>query len=338
MMRKDISFLLFGLVVGAVLSAGVFVGVLRSGGSDSDSGKTVIKLAHVLDQSHPVHKGMVEMDRRLREISGGTVELLIIPNSPLGSETECLSQVRSGAVAMTKVSAASLETFVPEMSVFSLPYLFRDSEHFWKVLNGPIGQELLQTGERVGLHGLCYYDSGSRSFYTTSKPVLTPEDMKGLKIRVMQSPMAMDLIKTLGGAPTPIAWGELYTALQQGMVDGAENNEPSLSTSRHYEVAKHYSLDEHTSIPDVVVMSKLAWERLSPQIQAWVSQAAEESVSFQRKVWQEQVEKSMAELKAAGVTVYRPEKAPFVEVTARMYAPYEGKPVGILAKRIREVQ
>ncbi|MGH8017110.1 MAG: TRAP transporter substrate-binding protein [Opitutaceae bacterium] len=338
MMRKDISFLLFGLVAGAVLTAGVFVGVLRSGGSDSKSGATIIKLAHVLDESHPVHKGMVDMNRRLRELSGGTVELLIIANSPLGSETECLSQVRSGALAMTKVSAAALETFVPEMKVFSLPYLFRDSEHFWNVLNGPIGKELLQAGESAGLHGLCYYDSGSRSFYTTSKPILTPADVEGMKIRVMQSPMAMDLIEMFGGAPAPIAWGELYTALQQGMVDGAENNEPSLSTSRHYEVAKHYSLDEHTSIPDVLVMSKLACDRLAPQVQAWLTQAAQESAPVQRKLWKEQVEKSLEEVKAAGVTIYHPDKAPFVEASAPMYEPYEGKPLGRLAERIREVE
>ncbi|BET66601.1 TRAP transporter substrate-binding protein [Opitutales bacterium ASA1] len=338
-MRKDLSFLFLGLVLGALVTAGVFVGVLRSGGSTAaGGGPTVIKLAHVLDRSHPVHKGMEEMDRRLRELSGGTVELLIIPNSPLGSETECLSQVRSGALAMTKVSAASLESFVPEMAVFSLPYLFRDREHFWKVLEGPIGEELLQAGDSVGIHGLCYYDSGSRSFYTVGKPILTPEDVKGMKIRVMQSPMAMDLIRTLGGAPTPIAWGELYTALQQGMVDGAENNEPSLSTSRHYEVAKHYSLDEHTSIPDVLVMSKQAWDRLPPHVQAWVTQAARESVPYQRKVWEEQVERSMAEIKAAGVTIHRPDKAPFVEASAPMYAPFEGKPLGILAQRIREVK
>ncbi len=338
MMRKDISFLLFGLVLGGLLTAGIFVGVLRSGGPDSKSDTTVIKLSHVLDESHPVHKGMVEMNRRLKELSGGAVELLIIANSPLGSETECLSQVRSGALAMTKVSAAALETFVPEMAVFSLPYLFRDSEHFWNVLNGPIGEELLKAGERAGLHGLCYYDSGSRSFYTTSKPILTPADIEGMKIRVMQSPMAMDLIKMLGGAPTPIAWGELYTALQQGMVDGAENNEPSLSTSRHYEVAKHYSLDEHTSIPDVLVMSKLDWDRLAPQAQAWLTQAARESVPVQRQLWREQVEKSLEEVKAAGVTIYHPDKAPFVEASAPMYKPYEGQPLGRLAERIREVE
>lgn len=338
MMRKDVSFLLFGLILGAVLTAGIFVVVLRSSSRDSDQGTTVIKLAHVLDKSHPVHKGMEAMGQRLAELSGGRMELLIIPNSPLGSESECLSQVRSGALAMTKVSAASLESFVPEMAVFSLPYLFRNDEHRWKVLAGPIGKELLRAGERVGLHGLCYYDSGSRSFYTVGKPVLSPSDVKGMKIRVMQSPMAMDLIKTLGGAPTPIAWGELYTALQQGMVDGAENNEPSLSTSRHYEVAKYYSLDEHTSIPDVLVMSKQAWDRLSPQQQAWLTEAAEDSVPIERKLWQEQVEQSMAEIKAAGVTVFHPDKEPFVEAAAPMYAQFEGKPLGELAKRIREVK
>jgi len=337
--RKSFSFLALGILVGALLAVALLVPSIRASRTGSGGAeRTVLKLAHVLDQSHPVHGGMLRMAERLKELSGGTVELLVIPNSPLGSETESLSQLRSGALAMTKVSAASLETFVPEMAVFSLPYLFRDADHLWKTLEGPIGAELLRAGDRVGVHGLAYYDSGSRSFYTVGKPVLTPQDVQGMKIRVMQSPMAMDLIRTFGGAPTPVAWGELYTALQQGMVDGAENNPPSVTTSRHYEVAKHYSLDEHTSIPDVLVVSKIVWDRLTPQVQAWVQQAATESVPHQRHLWDEQVERSMAELEKAGVKIHHPDKAPFVAASAPLYEAFRGKPLGRLAERIREVE
>jgi TRAP-type C4-dicarboxylate transport system substrate-binding protein len=160
-----------------------------------------------------------------------------------------------------------------------MPYLFRDDDHYWKTLLGDVGAEILQAGENQGVVGICYYDSGSRSFYTLTKPILKPEDVREMKLRVLPSKTAHDMITTLGGGPTPIPFGELYTALQQGMIDGAENNPPSLFTSRHYEVAKHYSLDEHTRVPDVVIFSKKIWDGLDPQVQRWIAEAANDSVT-----------------------------------------------------------
>lgn len=334
-MRKETSFLAVGLVLGALLTATFFVFLQRGGGG---SNRTVLKLGHALDQSHPVHAGMEFMARRLEELSGGTMELQIFPNGQLGSEPETVELLQRGALAMVKTSAAAMEGFVPEMAVFGLPYLFLDDNHYWKVLNGPIGQELLAAGAPVGIRGLCYYDSGSRSFYTIDGPILTPEDVKGEKIRTLQSRMAMDLVSTLEGAPTPIPWGELYTALQQRMVDGAENNPPSLLSSRHYEVAKHYSLDEHTRIPDMVIFSEQIWTRLSPEQQAWVEQAAAESVTFQRQLWQEKTAEALEQVQAAGVTVYYPDKAPFIEATKPLLESFRGTPIGELAARIREVK
>ena len=243
--RKAFSFLALGTVVGALICAVIFIGVIRSertGGAGGGGHHVVLKLGHSLDQTHPVHAGMVYMGERLTALSGGTMELQIFPNGQLGSESEMIEQLQRGALPLVKTSAAAMEGFVPEMAVFGLPYLFRNDDHYWNVLNGPIGHDLLAAGAPVGIHGVCYYDSGSRSFYTIKAPVKTPADVAGLKVRVLPSRMAMDMISTLGGAPTPIPWGELYTALQQGMVDGAENNPPSLLTSRHYEVAKHFSL------------------------------------------------------------------------------------------------
>ena len=334
-MRKESSFLAVGLVLGALLTATCFIFLQRSGGV---SNRTVLKLGHALDQSHPVHAGMEFMAQRLDELSGGTMELQIFPNGQLGSEPETVELLQRGALAMVKTSAAAMEGFVPEMAVFGLPYLFLDDEHYWKVLNGSVGKELLAAGAPVGIHGLCYYDSGSRSFYTIDGPILKPEDVKGEKIRTLQSRMAMDLISTLDGAPTPIPWGELYTALQQRMVDGAENNPPSLLSSRHYEVAKHYSLDEHTRIPDMVIFSQAIWDKLSPEQQAWVDQAANESVVFQRKLWQEKTAEALEQVKAAGVTVYYPDKAPFIEATKPLLESFKGTAIGDLAARIREVK
>lgn len=341
--RKSLSFLFVGLVVGSLLAATFFIGVIRQGNSAPGGGGEgrpgqVLKLAHALDQSHPVHVAMELMAKRVGELSGGSLTVQVFPNGQLGSEPETIEQLQRGAVAIVKTSAAAMEGFVPDMAVFGLPYLFRDDDHYWKVLNGEIGRQLLAAGDTAGMHGLCYYDSGSRSFYTVRRPILTPADVREMKIRVLPSKMARDLIATLGGGPTPIPWGELYTALQQSMVDGAENNPPSYLTSRHYEVAKHYSLDEHTRIPDVVIFSEKIWSGLAPQQQAWIRQAAAESVEFQRKLWVGKTAEALATVEKAGVKIYRPDKQPFVEATMPMYRAMEGSRLGDLARQIREVK
>ncbi len=339
MLRKETSFLAVGLVVGALVTATCFVFIQRADRQAAGGGATrVLKLGHGLDQSHPVHAGMAFMAQRAAELSNGALEIQIFPNAQLGSETECVEQLQRGALAMTKTSAAAMEGFVPEMAVFSLPYLFRDEGHYWTVLNGEIGRELLDAGNGVGIHGLCYYDSGSRSFYMIEAPILQPDDLDGAKIRVMQSRMAMDMISTMGGAPTPIPFGELYTALQQGMVDGAENNPPSLLSSRHYEVARHYSLDEHTRVPDILIFSQLVWGTLSASEQAWLAQAAAESVEYQRELWRGRSDEALATIEAAGVTIYRPDKTPFVEATKPLYEEFRGTMVGDLSDRIRAVK
>lgn len=340
--RKALSFLFVGLVAGSLLAAAFFVGVIRQGKAAATAGGTgpgtVLKLAHALDQAHPVHAAMELMAKRIGELSNGTVTIQVFPNGQLGSEPETIEQLQRGAVAIVKTSAAAMEGFVPDMAVFGLPYLFRDDDHYWKVLNGPLGRQLLAAGESAGMHGLCYYDSGSRSFYTVGSPILTPADVKERKIRVLPSKMARDLIATLGGGPTPIPWGELYTALQQSMVDGAENNPPSFLSSRHYEVARHFSLDEHTRIPDVVIFSQKIWEGLTPQARAWLNQAAAESVEFQRKLWIEKTAEALEAVEKAGVKIYRPDKRPFVDATAPMLKEFEGTRIGNLAAQIREVK
>jgi len=216
-----------------------------------DSKVTVVKLAHCLDQSHSVHKAMVFMNEKLVEKSGGKMRIDIYPSGQLGNERELIELLQIGSLGMTKVSASPMESFVPEMKIFSLPYVFRSEDHLWRVLGSDIGKQLLLAGQDYYLRGMCYYDAGSRSFYIKDRPVNSPEDLKGMKIRVMKSKTAVDMIQALGGSATPISWGELYTALQQGVVDAAENNPPSFYLSRHYEVCKYYCLDEHTSIPDI---------------------------------------------------------------------------------------
>lgn len=208
-----------------------------------------------------------------------------------------------------------MESFAPQFKVLGIPYIFKSDDHRNQVYDGPIGDAILDSGKEYWLKGLCFYDAGSRSFYTTEKPIRKAEDLKNMKIRVMKSITANKMISEMGGVPVPIAWGELYTALQQGVVDGAENNPPSFHLSRHYETSKYYTLDKHTSIPDVLVISTIVWDRLTPEQQQWVSEAAKESVSPQRGFWRDSEEKSLAIVRAAGIEVIEPDLESFQEAT-----------------------
>ena len=297
-----------------------------------------LKLGHSLDTAHPVHKAMEFMKKRLEELSGGSMTIDIYPSSQLGSETQCIEQLQNGSLAMTKTSAAAMENFIPAMAVFGLPYIFRDEDHYWSVLNGSIGKQLLASGQDASLYGLCYYDAGSRNFYTKDKPIRTPDDLKGLKIRVMNSKTAIDMVKAMGGAPTPIAWGELYSALAQGTVDGAENNPPSFTSNKHYEVCKHFSLDGHTRIPDILMMSARAWKKLSPEQQKLVQQAADESSEFERKLWAEKTVEALEQAKAEDVTVYEVDTAAFAEKVAPMLEQVDDPAVRGLLTQIKEVK
>ncbi len=316
----------------------IFISLLFMGCGGSGKKVVTLKIAHGLNEQHPVHKGMAFMAQKIFELSDSTMVMKIFPNEQLGNEKECIEQLQIGSLDMTKVSSSALESFVPEMGVYAMPFLFRDEAHKWAVFNGPIGRELLDSGESSGLKGLVYYDAGARSFYTTKAPILKPEDLQGLKIRTQQSPMAIKMIQALGGSATPISWGELYTSLQQGVVDGAENNAPSLYTANHYEIAKHYSLDEHTAVPDVVLISTITWNKLTPEQQQIVQKAAELSVDYQRKVWKEFVDSCLKEMEEKGLKVYHPEKGPFIEKGKELWKEFDGTKIGDLTSRILEVQ
>jgi len=273
----------------------------------------VVYLAHTLPTSHPVHKGMEVFAEKVKTASAGKLTVKIFPDGQLGTEREVLELLQIGSIAMTKVSAATMANFAPEYKVMGVPYLFRDKAHLYKVLEGHTGEQILQSGSDYLLRGLCFYDAGSRSFYTKEKPIKTPEDLSGLKIRVMNHKMSVDMVNQMGGSATPMAYGELYTALQQGVVDGAENNPPSFVTSRHYEVCKYYTLDEHSSIPDVLVIGTKYWETLSSKEQTWMKDAAGFSSKAQQGFWKENVEECMTKLKAANVEIFRPDKSLFAE-------------------------
>jgi len=284
-------------------------------GCKSDETTKILRLGHSLDTKHPVHEAMVILGEKLAEVSKGKLKLNIYPSSQLGGERECLELLQIGSLDITKVSAAVLENFIPEYKVFSIPYLFRDKAHTFSVFDSEIGKSLLLKGEQFRLRGLTFYDAGSRSFYMKENPINSPADLVGKKIRVQKSNMAVAMVNDLGGSPTPISWGELYTALQQGVVDGAENNPPSFYTSKHYEVCKFYSLDEHTAVPDVLLIGTDTWNRLNEQEKKWLKQAVKVSTTAQRKLWGASEIESLEAVKKAGVQIIYPDKTAFEEQT-----------------------
>jgi tripartite ATP-independent transporter DctP family solute receptor len=298
-----------------------------------------LKIGHGLDQSHPVHKAMIYLAEKAAEKSGGKLKITVYPSQQLGTERECLELLQIGSLAMTKVSCSVLEGFVPIFKVFSLPYIFLNDEHKFKVFEGELGKELLLSPEDFWLRGLCFYDAGSRSFYTKEKPVYSPDDLIGLKIRTQESATSVRLVNSLGGSATPISWGELYTALQQGVVDGAENNPPSFYLSRHYEVCKYYSLNEHTAVPDVLLISTEVWNDLTAEEQEWLQEAADESYQYQKKLWKESTMESLRAVEEAGVEIIYPDKAPFVEKVQPLLEEFkEEKEVYELIQKIKNIK
>jgi len=280
----------------------------------------VLKLAHVLDPSHPVSKGMERLAETLQDVSDGLMRMDIYPSGQLGSsEREYIESLQIGSLDLTKVSSAVLENFVPSVAVFSLPYVFKSDQHRWNVLFGSVGKKMLLEGEPVWLRGLCFYETGSRNFYLRDKAVYTPDDLKGLKIRVMRSYWSIRTINALGGSATPIAFGELYTALQQGVVDGAENNVPTLFQSRHYEASKYYVMDGHSAPSDVLLISTHSWNRLTDQQKVWLEKAVLSSLAYQRSLWDEATKTALDAMTEMGVTIIEPEKALFREKVKPLY-------------------
>ncbi len=294
--------------------------------ADNQGGKE-LKLAHGLPVGHPVSKAMAFLAERCGEISHGELTIKIYPSGQLGSEQQNVELLQLGSLAMTKVSAAVLEGFSEDYKVLGLPYIFRDKTHYFHVCDSDIGNDILLSTEKKWLRGLCFFDAGSRSFYSTKKQIKTPDDLKGMKIRVMKSKTAMNMVEALGGSPTPLSWGELYTALQSGVVDGAENNPPTFYSSHHFEVCKYYTLDEHASIPDVLIMSQVIWNKLTPKEKKYLQQAVKETVVKQRALWAAAEDDALAALKKAGVTIFKPQKSLYSEKVSSMYESYQAQPI-----------
>ncbi len=259
----------------AAMAAALSLAVLGLSGCAQSGAKTsaeasaenpmVLTLAHGLSETHTVHIAMTEFADKVEERTNGRIQVRILPNGQLGSENENMEQLMAGVISMTKVSAPGLATYNESYHAFGLPYIFDDTEDFYHVMDSDPMQDFFLSSSDDGFVTLTYYTSGARSFYTKNKAIRTPADLKGLKIRVQDMKSQTDMMKALGGIPVAMSYGDVYTSLQTGIIDGTENNETALTTGKHGEICKVYSTDQHAMIPDVMVMSAKVWKTISPR-------------------------------------------------------------------------
>ena len=259
------------------------------------------KLASVLPATHPVHKALVFFAEKVAEKTQGDVKITVYPAGQLGEEKDYIEGIRLGAMEMTKVSSAPLGQFSPSLQVVSLPFIWRNLEHQHSVLSGPTGTRLMTDLDKKGFRGLAFFDAGFRNVTTRVGAVKVPADLKGLKIRVMQSKPLVDTINAFGATAVPMGQSEVYVALQQKIIDGWENNEPTVLTFNMQEVAKYFSYTRHTSIPDILVMNKQLFDSVPKSTQTAILEAAAQTVPYQRKVWADYIDDAVKQLKAKGM-------------------------------------
>jgi tripartite ATP-independent transporter DctP family solute receptor len=303
--------------------------------------KMVLKASDVHPDGYPTVAAIVNMGKKLEVATNGRLSIQMYPSMQLGGEKEAIEQAQVGALAFARVSVGALGPVVDQLNVFNLPYLFRNTAHMQKVIDGPIGQELLDdvtNNPKAGLVGLCWMDAGARSLYDTKKAIRNIDDLKGMKFRVMGNPMFVDMMNSLGGNGVAMGYDQVFSALQTGVVDGAENNPPSFVFDNHYQVAKFLTLDEHLIVPEIVVMSKKTWDALSPADQALVKKFAREAQFEERALWVKYEQAALDKAKSAGITITEiADKKPFQDAVKPVWDKY-GPKYADMIKRIQAVQ
>jgi len=275
--------------------------------------------ADVHPEDYPTVMAVKMMSDIIKKKTDGKHSIKVFTGNALGGEKDTIEQTKIGALDFVRINVAPMNNICPETMVPTMPFLFRSKDHMRKVLDGPVGDEILKACEKQGFVGLAFYDSGSRSIYTTKKPVKTLADAKGLKIRVQQSDLWVALLQAMGANATPMPYGEVYTALKTGLVDGAENNWPSYDTSKHFEVAKYYAITEHSMAPEMLLMSKKIYDGLTPAEQKIIRDAAKESVPYMRKLWDEKELKSRHLVEKAGAQIVEVDKKSFSDAMKPVY-------------------
>ena len=322
-------------------AAAVALGSLELADSVLAQDKTVLKSADVHPLGYPTVEAVKLMGEELQKQTDGRLSIEIFPSMQLGGEKEMIEQAQVGALAMARISVGPMGPLVPELNVFNLPFMFRDDAHMEKVIDGPIGDELLKKlsdHATAGLIGLCWMNAGTRNVYNSKKPVRSLDDLKGLKIRMMGNPVFVDTMNALGGNGVAMGFDQLVNAMQTGVVDGAENNYPSYATGQHFRYAKYYSLTGHLMIPEILVFSKRTWQTLTPDDQALITKFAKEAQQEERKLWYEMEKKSIQQIKEAGVDIIEiPDKKPFQDAVKPVWDKY-GAQHAALIKRIQDVK
>jgi len=294
------------------------IGLIAAGMAATAAAKE-FRSSDVHPEDYPTVMAVKYMSDIISKKTGGKDSIKVYTGSTLGGEKDTIEQTKIGALDFVRINVAPMNNICPETMVPTMPFLFKSKDHMRKVLDGPIGDEILKACEKQGFIGLAFYDSGSRSLYTVKKPVKSLADAKGMKIRVQQSDLWVALLQAMGANATPMPYGEVYTALKVGTVDGAENNWPSYDTSRHFEVAKYYAMTEHSMAPEMLLMSKKVWDGLTPDQQKIIREAAKESVPYMRKLWDEKEAKSKAAVVAGGAEIIEVDKKSFQEAMKPVY-------------------
>ena len=295
-MKKGILVLLL-----VFLAAGLCWGAAEA----EDDELIVLRLAETHGADYPTTQGDYEFARLVEERTDGRIKIEVYPGSQLGEERAVIEQVQFGAIDFTRVSISPLAAFASDFNALQMPYLYRSPAHMWEVLNSEIGDEFLGSLEPARFVGLSWFDSGARSFYNSVRPIKTVADLEGLKIRVQESALMVGLVEALGAVATPMPFGEVYSAIQTGVIDGAENNWPSYYSTSHYEVAGYYTLDEHTRVPEITIASKISMDKLSTADQELIKQAAKDSMAFQIKAWADYEKVAEDAVVANGNEIYR---------------------------------
>jgi tripartite ATP-independent transporter DctP family solute receptor len=292
------------------------------------------------NEDYPTVQALGYLGNMVRERSGGRLQIKVFHSHQLGEEKETLEQTRVGAIDLNRTNVALIGTMVPSMNVLAMPFLFRSIEHLQKVLDGPIGSELLNSFEPYGFVGLAFYDSGARSIYNSVRPIRSIDDLNGMRVRVQQSEQMSAMIRALGAEPVELPYGQVLTGLSTKLIDGAENNWPSFVTTDHYKFAGFYTLTEHTMSPEVLVMSQKAWSSLSPEDQKIFREAALRSSRFMREKWRDLEERSRKQAEDAGVRIITDiDRKPFEAAMAGIYAKAQRDPaMAELIERIRKVE
>jgi len=291
-----------GAAGGGTSGGGAASGDPEGAATEAEGPTYTFRLAETHPADYPTTKGDMKFAELVSERTGGRITIDVFPSAQLGEEKSVIEQVQLGAIEFTRVSTGPMAEFNKDFGVFSLPYIFDNDEHVWKFLLGESGMSLLDSLQSSGLQGLGWYSSGSRNFYS-SKPLTGIEDVKGLKIRVQENKVNLAIIDALGASATPMPFGDVYNSLSTGVIDAAENNYPSYYSSKHYEVAPHLILDSHQRVPEVLLVSKPVWDKLSKEDQAIIRQAALDSIQYQRDEWAKYEKESEEAVRAAGVTI-----------------------------------